>query len=156
MKIFLASDHAGFELKEKIKSVLSEFNWEDMGPLSADSVDYPDFADKVCQALEKTDGIELHDRDALEGPAMAVLICGSGQGMAIRANRYPDIRAGLCWNLESAGLSREHNNANIICMGARFLSAEQAVEMVKIFFATKFAGGRHARRVEKLSRDTGC
>ena len=156
MKIYLACDHAGFELKEKIKESMTEMAWEDLGVNSADSVDYPDLADKVCEKLCAAPELDLHDMDAIQGPCMGLLICGSGQGMAIRANRYSDVRAALCWNAESAALSREHNNANILCLGARFLTLEQAQDMIRIFFQTKFAGGRHSKRVAKLSRDTNC
>ena len=158
MKIFVGCDHAGFELKQKVMAALPEIEWQDFGTLSKDSVDYPDFANKVC---EKITSVEIENKkkniiDPLEGKVLGLLICGSGQGMAIRANRFPQVRAALCWNEEIVQLSREHNNANILCLGSRFVPAEQAVSMVKVFLQTKFEGGRHQGRVDKLSADTGC
>src|SRR5690606_15070539 len=93
--------------------------------------------------------------DSIKGPAVGILICGSGQGMAMRANRYPQVRAALCWNDDVTRLSREHNNANILCMGSRFIAPDDAVKMVKTFLSTSFQGGRHQTRVDKLSTDTG-
>lgn len=158
MKISIACDHAGLELKNKLIHSLADINWNDCGTFSPDSVDYPDFADKVCQSLTATTLKEKtsSDQDALSFSELGLLICGSGQGMAIRANRYKDIRAALCWNEDIARLSREHNNANILCLGARNSSPEEALKIVEIFLKTAFLKGRHAPRVEKLSTDTGC
>lgn len=158
MKIYVGSDHAGLEMKLKVMSELRELNWQDMGTFNGDSVDYPDYADKVCKHIVQ---VELENKkanieDSLSGSALGILICGSGQGMAIRANRYPQIRAALCWSEEIAKLSREHNNANILCLSGRLIPFEENLKMIKAFLNTKFAGGRHATRVHKLSSDTGC
>ena len=145
-KILIASDHAGFELKKTLIASEKTIPWVDLGAFSIDSVDYPDYADLLCQKLIK----ETDDSDLLN--TFGVLICGSGQGMAIRANRYPQIRAALCFNAEITRLSREHNNANILVLPGRFVTLEQAQEYIKIFAETKFAGGRHSARVAKLSK----
>lgn len=139
-KIFLASDHAGLELKNLIKKHFPKFEIEDLGTFNEDSVDYPDFADLVAQKLSHHPSY------------YGLLVCGSGQGMAIRANRYPHIRAALCWNGETAKLARAHNNANVLCLGGRMLEAEAAFEIIKTFLETGFEGGRHERRVGKLSQ----
>jgi ribose 5-phosphate isomerase B len=136
--LLIGSDHAGFVRKQELKSRFPNIDWKDFGTNSEDSVDYPDFADKVAKEIQKNGG-------------RGVLICGSGQGMAIRANRYSKIRAALCWNTEIAKLSREHNNANILCMGARFVDTALAESILKVFLETEFAGGRHEGRVNKLS-----
>lgn len=158
MTVYIACDHAGLDLKLKVITSLPDVQWKDMGTHNADSVDYPDYANKVCQELVK---VELQNQksgvqDSLQGPAMGVLICGSGQGMAIRANRFSQIRAALCWNEDIARLSREHNNANVIALSARFSSPDSAIKMIQTFLKTPFEGGRHQKRVEKLSTDTGC
>ena len=139
-QIWIASDHAGFEYKKKLIEFLPSWNWKDLGPFDTSSVDYPDFATLVARHINENP----NDK--------AILICGSGQGMAIRANKYPNVRAALCYNEEVTCLSREHNNANILCMGSRAVSFEQAQKIVKIFFETPFAEGRHRIRVDKLSR----
>ncbi|MAF91237.1 MAG: ribose 5-phosphate isomerase B [Bdellovibrionaceae bacterium] len=139
-KLFIASDHAGFDLKEKIKSYFLNIEWIDLGTKSADSVDYPDLADALAKELSE------------DGSDRAILICGSGQGMAIRANKYPHIRAALCYNNEITELSRLHNDANVLCLGSRFCELDAATQMVKIFLNTDFEGGRHQRRVDKLSK----
>lgn len=158
MQVQVGCDHAGLDLKLKVMAALPELNWKDQGTFTADSVDYPDYADKVCKEITATELRNQKDGivDPLQGPVMGVLICGSGQGMAIRANRYPQVRAALCWNEDIAKLSREHNNANILVLSARFTSPDLAVKMIKEFFKTPFEGGRHQRRVEKLSANTGC
>ncbi|KHD88787.1 MAG: ribose 5-phosphate isomerase [Bdellovibrio sp. ArHS] len=153
MVVYIGCDHAGLDLKLKVMAAFPDLQWKDMGTHSVDSVDYPDFADKVCKNIVE---VELQNQknniqDSLEGPALGILICGSGQGMAIRANRYPQVRAALCWDEDVARLSREHNNANILCMGARFIAPQLATKMIKAFFETKFAGGRHQNRVSKLA-----
>lgn len=146
-KIFIASDHAGFELKKQIVEALtlqgSENNVQDLGPFNLDSVDYPDFADKICQMIKP-------QTEAQTLPEFGILICGSGQGMAMRANKYPHIRAALVYSDEIVSVSREHNNANIICLGARFCTLEQALKWINIFKKTAFAGGRHQTRVAKV------
>lgn len=146
--IELGCDHAGFELKEKVKKEISslvdsgeQITWHDHGVFSTDSVDYPDLADKVCLAM-KNDSSHL-----------GLLICGSGQGMAMRANKYSFIRAALCTTVESAKLAREHNNANVLSLGARNLEFNLAQSIIETFLSTPFAGGRHEQRVKKLSRD---
>lgn len=158
MTVYIACDHAGLDLKLKVMAALPNISWKDMGTHNTESVDYPDYANKVCQELVK---VELQNQksgiqDSLQGSAMGVLICGSGQGMAIRANRFPQVRAALCWNEDIARLSREHNNANIIALSSRFTAPDTAVKMIQTFFQTPFEGGRHQKRVEKLSADTGC
>ncbi|WP_374028656.1 RpiB/LacA/LacB family sugar-phosphate isomerase [Bdellovibrio bacteriovorus] len=153
MVVYTGCDHAGLDLKLKVMAAFPEFQWQDMGTHSGESVDYPDYADQICKKLVQ---VELQNKsknitDSADGEALGLLICGSGQGMAIRANRYPEIRAALCWNEDIARLSREHNNANVLCLSARFTSPDQAIKMVRAFFAGKFEGGRHQRRVDKLS-----
>ena len=145
-KIFIACDHAGLETKKALLASTPTLPWIDLGTSTTDSVDYPDYADQLCQRLVAETG----GSDTME--TFGVLICGSGQGMAIRANRYPQIRAALCFNAEITGLSREHNNANVLVLPGRFVTPKQAEEFLKIFSETKFAGGRHSARVAKLSK----
>ncbi|MCL2246905.1 MAG: RpiB/LacA/LacB family sugar-phosphate isomerase [Lentimicrobiaceae bacterium] len=135
----IASDHAGFELKQFIISKFPEFQWKDEGCNSLESVDYPDFAHPVATAV------------AAHADNKGVLICGSGNGMQIAANKHPNVRAALCWNKEIAVLARMHNDANILVLPARFISQEEAIEIVIAFFKTPFEGGRHQKRVEKIS-----
>ncbi len=137
-KIFIACDHAGLPLKNFLLKEFPQIKFEDLGTNSNDSVDYPDFADRVAEAVTK------------DQMAYGVLVCGSGQGMAMRANRYSGVRAALCWNSEVAKLAREHNNANVLTMGARTTPEKDAVKIFSTFFNTEFEGGRHARRVEKM------
>lgn len=141
--IWIASDHAGFDLKEELKKHYPSL--EDLGCYSKDSVDYPDYADLVSQRV-------------LSAPPkpenFGILICGSGQGMAIRANKFLNIRAALCWSSEIARLARQHNNANILCLPGRFITTEIALECIKVFAQTSFEGGRHTQRVDKLSKNT--
>lgn len=141
MNIYIASDHAGLELKNQIVQFLktSKVSCVDLGPGDLNSVDYPDYADLVCKNLKD------HASD------FGILICGSGQGMALRANKYPHIRAALVYNDEIAKLSREHNNANVICLGSRFCTVENAQNWINIFLNTTFSEGRHALRVAKVS-----
>ena len=136
-EILIASDHAGVELKNKLVETLDNINWKDMGPHDTASVDYPDYADLVGSFIQKNPNEK------------AVLICGSGQGMCMRANKYPNVRAALVYNTDIAKLSREHNDANVLCLGARFMDFDQAQEIIKIFFETAFLGGRHQQRVDK-------
>ena len=139
-KICIASDHAGYQTKQYIKNILinNEISVIDLGPFSEDSVDYPDYAKKVSNRIrtKKSD--------------IGILICGSGTGMAISANKSKDIRAAVCYNSKSTYLSRAHNNANIICLGARMTNKKTIINNVKIFLKTKFEGGRHLKRINKL------
>ena len=134
--IYIASDHAGFELKTYILQNRKDLPWIDLGPTSDARVDYPDFADALAARMS--------DKD------IGVLICGSGQGMAMRANRYPKIRAALCYNSESTQLSRQHNDANVLCLGARLIPKDLALSIFDTFLHTPFEGGRHFDRVKKL------
>jgi len=147
MKIIIGSDHAGFAAKQQIiEHFKKHFNFVDMGPASEERTDYPDFSDKVVQQWRK---------DVAAGEQVfGLLVCGSGQGMAMRANKYSDVRAALCWNEESAKLSRQHNDANILCFGGRLLPLEMIYKIIEIFMATPFEGGRHADRVKKISLPT--
>jgi ribose 5-phosphate isomerase B len=139
-KICIASDHAGYALKEKIKDYLVYKNISiiDLGPFSKISVDYPDFAKKVSRR------ITLQKSDA------GILICGSGTGMAITANKFKGIRAAQCYSKSSTILSRQHNNSNIICLGSRMLKYKDAYKYVTYFLNTKFDGGRHQKRINKI------
>lgn len=142
-QLLIASDHAGFELKELLKKNMPEIPWVDLGPSNADRVDYPDYADRLAERL-----IALGKESGTRG----VLICGSGQGMAIRANRHRGVRAALVWNQDTTRLAREHNDANVICLGARFIAPALAKELINIFLSTGFEGGRHTGRVEKIEK----
>ena len=139
-KICIASDHAGFVLKDHIKNLLINNNISviDLGTLDNNSVDYPDYAKKVSSRVKsgKSD--------------VGILVCGSGTGMAISANKTKGIRAAVCYNLKSTRLSRQHNNANIISLGSRLINKKNAFKLVSIFLKTKFEGGRHLRRVKKI------
>ena len=139
-KIFISSDHAGFKLKETIKSYLSEkkISFEDMGPYNNDRVDYPDFAHKVSRRVK------------LNKNNVGILVCGSGMGMNIAANRHKNIRAAQCFNLKSTKLSRLHNDANIITLGSRILTTKNALNFVGVFLNTNFEGGRHSKRIKKI------
>lgn len=136
----MGSDHAGYELKAKLEKLLvaGGLKVHDHGPHTADSVDYPDYAHPVATQVE-AEGI------------LGVLICGSGNGVCMTANKHAGIRAALCWNKELAMLARQHNNANILCIPARFVSEAVALEMAEAFLTTAFEGGRHATRVNKIS-----
>ena len=139
-KICIASDHAGYGLKEKIKDYLinKSISVIDLGPFSEVSVDYPDYAKKVAKRLI------LGKSDA------GILVCGSGTGMAITANKFKGIRAAQCYNKSSTTLSRQHNNSNIICLGSRMLKYKDAFKYVMYFLNTKFEGGRHQKRISKI------
>jgi ribose 5-phosphate isomerase B len=141
LPVAIGADHAGFEYKEEVKKLLGAAGMmvDDKGTYSADSVDYPDFAHPVA-----TDVTE-------HKAAFGILICGSGNGVCITANKHAGIRAALCWNEELASLARQHNNANVLCIPARFVSIDLAKEMVRTFMNTSFEGGRHERRVEKIA-----
>ena len=133
MSIFIASDHAGFELKEYLKT---QFNLLDLGTHSSESCDYPVFAKKLAIRLKNDD--------------KGILICGTGIGMSIAANRFENIRAALCFNEEMAALARRHNDANVLVLGARIISPETAKNCVEKFLSTNFEGGRHQRRLELI------
>jgi ribose 5-phosphate isomerase B len=141
MRLVIGGDHAGFELKAQLLPYLLEKGYEvdDKGSYSAESVDYPDFAHPVAQAVES-------------GKAdLGILICGSANGVAMAANKHEKIRAAIAWKNEIAELARTHNDANIICLPARYISVDEAKEMVDTFLNTPFEGGRHQRRVDKIS-----
>tara|TARA_Y100000589_G_scaffold35723_1_gene29928 strand:+ start:1230 stop:1649 length:420 start_codon:yes stop_codon:yes gene_type:complete len=139
MKITIGSDHAGVEYKSEIVEFLEKEKHEvlDVGTFSKESVDYPDFAHLVSKEV-------LADSD------FGVLICGSGNGVSMAANKHKGIRAALCWNEEITKLARQHNDANVISIPARFLSLEKSIELIKVFLKTNFDGGRHERRVKKI------
>ena len=139
-KIFLSSDHAGYKLKENIKLHLDKkkIRYTDLGPFNSDKVDYPDYAHKVAKKV-KTNNNHI-----------GILICGSGIGMNITANRHKNIRAAQCFDLKSTKLSRLHNDANIITLGSRILTNKNAVSFVNVFLNTKFEGGRHTKRIRKI------
>jgi ribose 5-phosphate isomerase B len=138
--IAIGGDHAGYEYKEIIKKRLTEkgFMTLDFGANSPESADYPDFAHPVADAIEK------------KAAPLGVLVCGSGNGVCMTANKHAGIRAALCWNVELATLARSHNNANILCLPARFVSVELALTILDAFLNTSFEGGRHERRVGKI------
>ena len=140
MKIALASDHAGFTEKEKLKPLLTELgvDFVDLGTLSEASVDYPDYAQKVAEHV------------ALRSVDQGLLVCGSGTGMAITANKVPGVRAAVAWSEETARLARQHNDANVLAIGARTTPENEIPKIVKTWFETSFEGGRHADRVAKI------
>ena len=138
-KIFIASDHAGYNLKNSIiKKFSNSIKIRDLGPNDKDSVDYPDFAKKLSKKVASNKG------------SYGILICGSGMGMAISANKTKNVRAALCYSTKNTKLSRLHNNANIITLGERLIDKNKAFSLIKIFLSTKFEGGRHLRRVKKI------
>ena len=140
MKIYIGSDHAGFELKENIKKQYEGvFEFVDKGTYSPESVDYPDFAHAVAEGVLK------------EKEGIGILICGTGNGMTMAANKHAGIRAALCWAPEIATLAKQHNNANILVLPARFISEEKAFETMNAFFNADFEGGRHQRRIDKIN-----
>ncbi len=141
MILAIGSDHAGFEIKQIVLNHLQSKNIHciDYGTYSPDPVDYPDFAHPVATAIE-------------DGAAdLGILVCGSGNGVAITANKHQGIRAALCWKNEIASLARKHNDANIICLPGRYVHGDQAIEMVETFLNTDFEGGRHENRVNKIA-----
>ncbi|MDC1224487.1 ribose 5-phosphate isomerase B [Pelagibacteraceae bacterium] len=139
-KIFISSDHAGYQLKESIKIFLIKKNlrFTDLGPINNDRVDYPDYAHKVAKKVK------------INKNNMGILVCGSGTGMNIAANKHKNIRAAQCFNLKSTKLSRLHNDANIITLGSRLMTKNIALKCVSIFLSTKFEGGRHVKRIKKI------
>ncbi len=141
MKLVIGSDHAGYEFKEKLVGFLTSkgFDIQDVGPFSTDSVDYPDYAHKVAEVVE-------------QGNAdFGILFCGSAQGVTMTANKHQGIRAALCWMTDIAKLARQHNNANVITLPARFIAYEYAEQIVETFLTTDFEGGRHENRVNKIA-----
>ncbi|MCG8474719.1 MAG: ribose 5-phosphate isomerase B [Cytophagales bacterium] len=140
-KIALGGDHASPEYKKAIGDMLKAEGWnvKDFGTFTEESVDYPDFAHQVAKSVNEGE----YD--------LGILICGSANGVAMTANKYPNVRAGLCWNNEIVELVRQHNNANILCIPARFTARQQALKMVETFLKTEFEGGRHQARIEKIS-----
>ncbi len=140
MKLLIASDHAGYELKEAIKKhFISLYEWKDLGTYSSERADYSDFAHLLAEKIAHRES------------EFGILICGSGNGVAITANKHKDVRAALCWNTDIAQLARQHNDANILALPARFISVELALKMVQLFLTTPFEGGRHIERVKKIN-----
>lgn len=139
ISIAIGSDHAGFEYKELLREFLSAYEVKDFGTYSTESADYPDFAHPVASAVE--DGAY----------SLGILVCGSANGVAITANKHQGIRAAICWTEEIAELARLHNNANVLCIPARFISTDEAKAITEKFLNTAFEGGRHAVRVGKMS-----
>jgi len=139
MVISIASDHAGVELKDEVIKHIKEQNYavKDFGTNSAESVDYPEYAHKLAVDVQERKG-------------RGILICGTGNGMSIAANKHHLIRCALCWNVEIAKLARQHNDANIIALPARFISTKEAIEVIETFLTTKFDGGRHKTRIDKI------
>ena len=138
LPLLIASDHAGWNLKNNLKIKRKDLNWKDLGCFNTERTDYTDWADKLCQQLQ----------DNMFG----VLICGTGQGMCMKANRYPKIRAALCWNEKIAELSRAHNKANVLCLAGRFLELSQALQILDTFLKTDFDNQEtYQRRVKKLT-----
>jgi ribose 5-phosphate isomerase B len=140
LKIAIAADHAGYEYKEILKKHLEkQYEIQDFGTYSTDSVDYPDFVHPAASSVEKGEN------------EFGILICGSGEGVSITANKHQKIRCALCWMPEIAALARQHNDANMIALPARFIAKELAIEIVEQFLTTSFEGGRHQNRVDKIA-----
>lgn len=139
-KIAIGSDHAGFKLKQTLINHLQKQGWEpiDFGCPSEESIDYPDYAHPVSEYIE-------------QNKIMGILICGSGNGISMSANKHQGVRSAICWNQEIAALARQHNNANILTLPARFISVDLGIKIVDTFFSTDFEGGRHERRVNKIA-----
>ncbi len=142
MKVALASDHAGYAEKERLKPLLRELGieFEDLGPVSEESVDYPDYARKVAEAVAEGEA------------AQGLLVCGSGTGMAIAANKVQGVRAAVAWSEETARLARQHNDANVLALGARTTPQADIPKIIRAWFHAQFDGGRHAARVEKIKQ----
>jgi ribose 5-phosphate isomerase B len=141
MKIAIGGDHAGFEYKKRLIAFIQQLGHtvQDFGPGTADSVDYPDHVHPLAESIAKGEN------------ELGILICGSGNGVAMTANKHADIRAALCWNTELAALARQHNNANVLCLSARFIAYEYAETLTKPFLETDFEGVWHERRVSKIN-----
>jgi len=139
--IAIASDHAGYQMKEDIKKHFEQkgYDFKDFGTYNEESVDYPDFAHKLSGAIDRQE----YER--------GITLCGSGNGISMAANKHPQVRAALCWNEEIAELARQHNDANVCSLPARYLNREEAMKIIEVFLNTDFEGGRHQRRVEKIS-----
>tara|TARA_B100000945_G_scaffold270260_1_gene231484 strand:- start:59 stop:481 length:423 start_codon:yes stop_codon:yes gene_type:complete len=138
-KILIASDHAGFKLKKQLIPLIEKkFKLNDLGPVNDNSVDYPDLALKLSKKISKSKNL------------FGILICGSGMGMAMAANKVKNVRAALCYSTKNTKLSRLHNNANIITLGSRLTSKKKAIQLINLFLSTKFEGGRHLRRIKKI------
>ena len=142
MNILLSNDHAGTELKKEVKEFLESngYNVNNFGEDLGESVDYPDFIHPLAK--------EISNKKEEKG----IIICGSGNGVSMVANKYEGVRAALCWNKEIASLSRQHNNANVLSLPARFITTQEAIDIVKTFLETEFEGGRHERRVNKINK----
>lgn len=140
LRIGIGSDHAGFEYKEAIRDMLKKngLHVRDFGTYTPESVDYPDYAHPLCSEIDKGN-IDV-----------GILLCGSANGIAMAANKHPSVKAAVCWENDIAVLSRRHNDANVICIPARFVSLDLALEMTNLFLNTEFEGGRHKRRVDKI------
>jgi ribose 5-phosphate isomerase B len=139
LKIAIGADHAGFDYKQALLETVQAAELKDFGTYSDASADYPDFAHPVASAVERGDF------------DLGILVCGSANGVAITANKHQGIRAAICWTVELAELSRKHNNANVVCIPARFISIDEAKKIVAAFLSTDFEGGRHATRVGKIA-----
>ena len=138
--ILIASDHAGFKLKKiLIEELQAEIKFEDLGPFSENSVDYPDYAKKLSKKID------------LKNDLIGVLICGSGIGMSMVANRFKNVRAALCMNNEMSSLARQHNDANILVLGSRLISEQEAIKCLLVFLKTNYEGGRHQARLDKFN-----
>ena len=142
MNILLANDHARTSLKQEIKNILESkgYNVTNLGSDNEESVDYPDFAHPLAEKVSNNDNLK------------GIIICGSGIGVSMSANKHKGVRSALCWNKETAKLSRSHNNANVLSLPAKFLEKKEAIEIVEIFLNTDFEGGRHERRVDKINK----
>ena len=139
-KVLIASDHAGFKLKKiLIEELQGEIKFEDLGPFSENSVDYPDYAKKLSKKID------------LKNDLVGVLICGSGIGMSMVANRFKNVRAALCMNNKMSILARQHNNANILVLGSRLISEQEAIKCLLVFLKTNYEGGRHQARLDKFN-----
>jgi ribose 5-phosphate isomerase B len=140
MRIVLASDHAGYELKVELMKHLREAGYEltDLGCYSSEPIDYPQFGHQIAKHISE------------KNSEIGISLCGSGNGINMTANKHPDIRSALCWSKEIAALARSHNDANICALPARFLTLEQAIQIVDIFISTSFEGGRHKQRIDKI------
>lgn len=142
MKILIGNDHAGYSLKLSIiKNLEDKYEFFDKGSYSDESVDYPDYASIIAKEIQSEKG------------DLGILICGTGNGVCMTANKFKGIRAVICWNKEIAKLAKQHNNANIICIPSRFIKAEEAIKIIESFILEKFEGGRHERRIKKINEN---
>ena len=142
MKILIGNDHAGYSLKLSIiKNLEDKYEFFDKGSYSNESVDYPDYASIIAKEIQSEKG------------DLGILICGTGNGVCMTANKFKGIRAVICWNEEIAKLAKQHNNANIICIPSRFIKVEEAMKIIESFILEKFEGGRHERRIKKINED---